>query len=205
MRLLMLAVLAAVPSCFPSSSGDDIECAFNDRYLHSTDTETMNTYDGIGTAVGGTQRFAGVDRTCGVESPLELRIATVADPTLATVKIFNGVAAVTGVADGLTTLDTTDTLYREQIRITVATIKQVAVQTVATGTPFAVISLADRAGELPGVGINPLVDDSLTVSGTLALGDHWDHLAIGNTPPGDYAETIHAGGVDWPVTVTVTP
>jgi hypothetical protein len=202
MRLLVLAFLACVlPGCFDfGGGGDDIDCAFNESYLQSVDADTMNSFESAATAVAGKQRFAGFYSNCGVNSALELRIATFRDPTLATAQIFNGVVTVTGVADGMTTLDTTDTMYGEEIQISVATINDVALSSPSfvTGTPFATILLSDR-------GLNPIVDDSLTVSGPLPLGDAWNHLAIGNATPGDYAETIHAGGVDWPVTVTVTP
>lgn len=197
MRFLVLALLVA--SC-TNTGGDDIDCAFNDRYVSSTDTDMPNTYQAIATAVGGKQKFAGVYRNCGVDSPIELRIAKLRDPSLGTVQIFNGIAVITGVAEGTTYLDTMDATYSEEAQIPVATINNVALagQSFKTGTPFAQILLVDHD-------LNAVVDDSLTVSGALALGDHWDHLAIGTVAPGSYPVTVHAGGTDWPLTVTVTP
>ena len=60
----------------------------------------------------------------------------------------------------------------------------------------ATIVLRERHGSAP-------VDDTLTVSVPLHRADAWDQLAIGNASAGDYANTFHAGGTDWPLTVTV--
>ena len=195
MRMILLAVFVA--GC-TGGSGDDIDCAFNEGLVRSTDVDNMNAYQTTATAVGGTQKFAAVYRNCGVESPLDLRIATLQNPALATVKVLDGVAVVTGVAEGTTNLDVKDTSHSAEVQVSVATIANVALasHSVAAGTAFVQILLVDRD-------LNAVVDDSLTVSGALALGDRWDHLAIGNIAPGDYAVTIHAGGTDWPVTITV--
>jgi len=53
------------------------------------------------------------------------------------------------------------------------------------------------------VGIPARRDRSLTVSGGIPLGDTWNQLATVNAAPGMYPLTIHAGGADWPITLTV--
>jgi len=195
MRFLVLAVLVA--SC-TSNDDDNIECAFNDQFLQSTDTDNASLFQTTATAVGGKQKLAGIARTCGVKSTFELRIASLHDPSLATVKIFNGIAVLTGVAEGMTYLDATGTQYGSEVQVSVAAIDHVTIPSIATGAPYVAIQLLDRNDQ-------PVVDDTLTVTGALSLGDRWDHLAIGSAAPGDYALTIHAGATDWPVTVTVTP
>lgn len=193
-RLAWLLPLVSLAAC--NLSSEDCEDTPG-RVLTSPDITDILT-GAVRLAVGGKQRYVGVDRECDGDTMLELRVATVANPALATASIFNGVAVLTGVADGTTTLATQDTDYSEETEISVATIAHVANLRVSRKIPYAVIELRDGEGD-------PVVDDSLTVSGPLALGDRWDRLVTDSAAPGDYAETIHAGGADWPITVTVTP
>jgi hypothetical protein len=64
------------------------------------------------------------------------------------------------------------------------------------GTPVATIMLVDADGVL-------VVDRNLTVTGDIALGDTWSELATASASVGDHPLVLHAGGADWPVTLTV--
>ena len=190
-RLILMIVLAGC------SNGDDCQ-DLGGLYFDSADADTV-----MPTAVGGAQRFTGSTDACNGRVPVTDLLGVTQDPSIATVQIVSGELEVTGVAAGTAGVHATSTQAGSDASFRVVAITHVALAgqgfhaTVATGVPALEIQLL-------GSDDTACVDRNVTVTGTLGLGDRWDHLLIENAAPGDYDETIHAGGKDWPVTVTVT-
>lgn len=160
---------------------------------------TVSVPYGSFTAVGGKQHYRGSVDSCDGYVPVDVYKATSSDPMIATAKVINGELEVTGVSAGVTDIEAFSVNNDEAFpRFGVTAIDHIEVSpaVVPANTPFVTIEPRDHDNHLA-------VDDTLTVTGELAKGDAWDQLAIGSTPPGTYAFTVHAGGADWPLTVVV--
>ena len=155
-------------------------------------------YDSF-TAAGGKQHFRGTVDSCDGPVQVDLYKATSSQPMIATAKILNGELEITGVSAGVTGIEAFSVDNDEAFpNFGIVAIDHIEISplVIRTSTPYVTIEPRDHDNHLA-------VDDTLTVTGDLARGDAWDQLVIGRTPPGTYAITVHAGGADWPLTVSV--
>lgn len=197
MRMIACLLLSVLGACFQFGNGDDDCIPLDGVVMHSAAADRDDLY----TAVGGTQHYLGFVDECKpqrVEVPM---IGAYSDTlAVATAKVVDGAVVVTGVSGGKATIDVSSDHGRPTLPVGVVAIDHVelANPVIVTDTPFVTIVL--RASDQ-----TPAVDDSATITGAFAQGDRWDRIVIGHKPPGDYAITVHAGGMDWPLTVTVSP
>ncbi len=193
MRALVCLVVS-LAAC--TSNGDDCQ-DLGGLFFDSADTNAS-----MPTAAGGTQRFIGSTDACNGRVPLDQVLAVTEDPTVATVQVVDNAIEVKGVAAGDATVKVSSKEAGGLTSFRVIAIDHVALAGETGNVVFAsAMQLAQI--QLLGVGNVPCVDRTLTVTGPLTQGDRWDQLVIGTAPAGDYVETIHAGGADWPMTVTV--
>lgn len=189
-RWLLLAMLA---SC---SNGDD--CQLPDGpFINSADESTN-----MPTAAGGKQRFIMTTDQCVGETQVHNLLAISEDPTIATVQVIDDQIELAGLAPGRADVHVSGKEAGANTSFDVVAIDHIALSgqsdhaTFVAGTAFAIIQLIASDGTM-------CVDRTVTVTGPLRLGTSWDRLAIGSAASGSYDETIHAGGSDWPVTITV--
>lgn len=194
MRIIVYPLLAALGGCLSSSSGDDC-IPLDGLFLHSSAADR----DDLFTAVGGTQHYLAFADECKpqmVQVPLILAYSE--SPAVATAKVVDGAAVVTGVGVGKAIIDMSSDHGRPTLPVNIIPIDHVELANPVVATDTAYVTIVLRAADQ-----TPAIDDSATISGALAQGDRWDRVVIGHKPPGDYAITIHAGGADWPLTITV--
>jgi hypothetical protein len=202
--------LVALAGCY--SDDDDCGGQATELDVFSTDMAAYEYADSksdppgpYATAVGGTQRFTTeLENDCDNIRPADMVTATSANPDIATVTASGGMLDVVGVAPGTAELQVAGDGFHSAPGMKVARIKRVALAAkelgepaaYLAGVPVATIMLLDDVGD-------PLVDRNLSVTGDIAVGAKWDELATADASVGDHPLVLHAGGADWPVTLTV--
>jgi hypothetical protein len=212
MRAIVWVALAGLAGCFPIAGDDDCTGQAPELHVGSTDMAAYEYADSVSdppgpyaTAVGGTQRFKGeLVNDCANLGSADITVVNNANLQTATVTVNNGMFDVVGVAPGTAMLDVVGNNLRAEASMKVAGISRVALAAkelgepaaYIVGAPVATILLLDDVGD-------PLVDRNLSVTGDIALGDKWNDLATATAGAGDHPLVLHAGGADWPVTLTV--